>query len=167
FLQATPEGEAALVARVCDILCGASRVVDLFSGCGTFTFPAAATAPVHAVDGDRDLIAALDAGARQATGLKRISASVRDLFREPLDAGELAAYDAAIIDPPRAGATAQVAEIADSSLRRIAFVSCDPGTFARDAATLVAAGWRMGGVMVVDQFRWSPHIELVTSFEKP
>ena len=166
FLQATAQGEAALVAAVANALDGAARIVDLFAGCGTFSFPLAERAPVHAVEGDRALVAALDGGARHATGLKAITTEARDLFRNPLLPDELARFDAAVIDPPRAGAAAQVAQIAASALPRLAFVSCDPGTFARDAATLVAAGFRMGPVTVVDQFRWSPHIELATHFTR-
>lgn len=167
FLQATEAGEAALVSSVRRTLSGARHLVDLFAGCGTFTFPLAEDMPVHAVEGDRALVEALEQGVRAGTGLKRITASARDLFRNPLLPEELSAFDAALIDPPRAGAQAQVAELSTSSLDRIAFVSCNPGTFARDAATLAQAGWRMGPVTVVDQFRWSPHIELVTSFERP
>ncbi|SFJ79493.1 class I SAM-dependent RNA methyltransferase [Jannaschia pohangensis] len=166
FLQATAEGEAALSARVTDLLAGATRAVDLFAGCGTFTFPLARTMPIHAVEGDRALTQALSDGARHATGLKAITSEVRDLFRNPLLPDELARFDAAVIDPPRAGAESQVAQLILSRIRRIAFVSCNPGTFARDAATLIAAGFRMGPVTVVDQFRWSPHIELVTLFER-
>ncbi|WP_371155587.1 class I SAM-dependent RNA methyltransferase [Jannaschia sp. 2305UL9-9] len=166
FLQATAQGEAALVDHVHTTLAGTHRVVDLFAGCGTFTFPVAEDVPVHAVEGERPLIAALQDGARTAMGLKAVTAEVRDLFRNPLLVQDLARFDAAVIDPPRAGAQAQVAELARSALSRIAFVSCNPVTFARDAALLTGAGWRMGPVTVVDQFRWSPHIELVTSFER-
>lgn len=167
FLQATAEGQAALGSHVYASLAGGARIVDLFAGCGTFTFPLAERAPVHAVEGDRGLVDALQQGVRQATGLKAITAEVRDLFRNPLLPEELSRFDCAVIDPPRAGAQAQVAELAKSKLRHIAFVSCNPVTFARDAALLLQAGWRMGPLTVVDQFRWSPHIELVTSFERP
>jgi 23S rRNA (uracil1939-C5)-methyltransferase len=167
FLQATEAGEAALVRGVRDALGGARRVVDLFAGLGTFTFPAAETAATDAFEGDPALVVALADGARGATGLKPVSATRRDLFAEPLTAAELAPYDAAIVDPPRAGAAAQVAELARAQVSRIAFVSCNPATFARDAGVLTEAGWRMGAVTVVDQFRWSPHIELVTTFVRP
>ncbi len=166
FLQATPEGQAALVARVRAALAGAHRVVDLFAGCGTFTFPLAEAAPVHAVEGDRALTEALAGGARHATGLKPIGAETRDLFRDPLLPEDLARFDAAVIDPPHAGAEAQVAHLAASEIAQVAYVSCNPGTFARDAATLVGAGFTMGPVTVVDQFRWSPHIELVAAFAR-
>ncbi|CTQ49416.1 class I SAM-dependent RNA methyltransferase [Jannaschia donghaensis] len=167
FLQATEAGQAALTARVVDIVAGADRVVDLFAGCGTFTFPVAETTPVHAVEGERALTEALVAGRDHATGLKAITAEVRDLFRNPILPEDLTRFDAAVIDPPRAGAQAQVAQLVRSAnLSRIAFVSCNPGTFACDAATLVQAGWRMGPVTVVDQFRWSPHVELVAAFHR-
>lgn len=166
FLQATAEGQAALTACVTDALAGAKQVVDLFAGLGTFTFPLAEQAPVHAIEGDRALIDALDAGTRRANGLKAVTSAVRDLFRNPLLPDELAKFDTAVIDPPRAGAEAQVAQIARSSLSRLAFVSCNPGTFARDAATLIAAGWTMGPVTVVDQFRWSAHVELFAPFRR-
>ena len=167
FLQATAQGEAALVSRIRAILDPARHVADLFAGCGTFTFPAAETASVHAVESDRPALDALSHAARHATGLKPITTEARDLFRDPLTPDDLAPYDAAIIDPPRAGAEAQTQHLARSDLTRIAFVSCNPTAFARDAAILAQAGWRMGAITVVDQFRWSAHIETVTSFERP
>jgi 23S rRNA (uracil1939-C5)-methyltransferase len=166
FLQATPEGEAALVAAVLDALGPAKRAVDLFSGCGTFTFPAAGTISVHAVEGDAPLIAALDHGVRHNQDLKPITFERRDLFRNPILPEDLKRFDAAIIDPPRAGAEAQVRELGKSAIQRIAFVSCNPVTFARDAAALIVAGYALNWVRVIDQFRWSPHIEIVASFSK-
>ena len=164
FLQATAEGEAALLADVMANTAGATRIVDLFAGCGTFTLPLAGGAGVHAVEGDAAMIHALEAGWRKAQGLKQVTAEARDLFRRPLLPDELAQFDAAVLDPPRAGAEAQVAELARAQVARIAYVSCNPLTFARDAATLVAAGYALGRVRVVDQFRWSAHIELVADF---
>ena len=167
FLQATAEGQAALTARVTALLSGARAVLDLFAGCGTFTFPLAERAPVHAVEGDPALVAALLSGRDRASGLKAVTAEARDLFRNPVLAADMGRFDAAVIDPPRAGAQAQVAELLRApDLARIAFVSCNPGTFARDAAALAGAGFRMGPVTVVDQFRWSPHVELVAGFER-
>jgi len=164
FLQATAEGEAALVAEMRDLLGGARRVADLFAGCGTFAFPLAHDAAVHAVEGAPGMVAALDRAARHAQGLRRITHEARDLFRRPLDTQELAGFDAAVIDPPRAGAEAQIAALARARVPRIAHVSCNPATFARDAAVLCAAGYRMGPVRVVDQFRWSAHVELAAGF---
>ncbi|MEY8829075.1 class I SAM-dependent RNA methyltransferase [Sedimentitalea sp. XS_ASV28] len=164
FLQATPEGEAALLAGVREIVGDAERIVDLFAGCGTFSLPLAARAEVLAVEGDAGMIRALDQGWRQAQGLKKVTAIARDLFRRPLVPQELTGFDAAVLDPPRAGAEAQVAMLAESSLDRIAYVSCNPLTFARDARVLTGAGYRLAWVQVVDQFRWSSHIELVAAF---
>ena len=161
FLQATPQGEAALVTAVVEALGDATRVLDLFAGCGTFTFPIAQTAPVHAVEGDRDMTQALDHGWRNTQGLKRVTTEMRDLFRNPLLPDELSKFDAVIIDPPRAGAAAQIAELAKAGILRIAHVSCNPATFARDTATLITAGYDLEWVKVVDQFRWSTHVELV------
>ena len=164
FLQATADGEARLLAEVSTLTQGKSRVVDLFAGCGTFTLPLAEDAEVHAVEGEAEMLRALDRGWRNAPGLKRVSTEARDLFRRPLLAEELSRYDAAVIDPPRAGAASQIAELARSGVPVIAHVSCNPVTFARDAAVLIGAGYAMGPVTVVDQFRWSPHVELVAGF---
>lgn len=163
FLQATREGEAALLSAVQEIVGEARRVVDLFAGCGTFALPLAQHAEVHALEGEAAMMAALDRGWRGAQGLKKVSTEARDLFRNPVMAEDLR-YDAAVIDPPRAGAQAQTAELAASSVARIAFVSCNPVTFARDAKLLVDAGYRLDWVQVVDQFRWSSHVELVGAF---
>ena len=164
FLQATEDGEAALIAAVRLALgsgeSAPGRIADLFAGCGTFALPLAEAAEVHAVEGDSAMLAALDAGWRGSLGLKRVSTQARDLFRRPLLASELAGFDAVVIDPPRAGAAAQIAELARSDVSVIAHVSCNPATFARDAGTLKAAGFRLDWVQLVDQFRWSTHLEL-------
>lgn len=164
FLQATVEGEAALIAAVTEAVGPARRIADLFSGCGTFALPLAEHAEVHAVEGDGAMLAALDRGWRHAEGLRRISTEKRDLFRQPMLAEDLARFDAVVIDPPRAGAEAQTRQLARSGVRRIAAVSCNPATFARDAKTLNEGGYRLEWVRVVDQFRWSPHVELAASF---
>ncbi|MEX1233627.1 MAG: class I SAM-dependent RNA methyltransferase [Roseovarius sp.] len=161
FLQATAQGEAALLADVSAALEGATRVVDLFAGCGTFALPLSEMARVHAVEGDAAMTEAMDAGWRKAQGLKQLSVEARDLFRRPLLPDELAKFDGAVIDPPRAGAEAQMAQLIAAQLPQIAYVSCNPVTFARDAAVAVAAGYRVDAVRVVDQFRWSSHVELV------
>ena len=164
FLQATQHGQDTLTALVQDIVGDAKSVVDLFAGCGTFALPLATNAEVHAVEGAQDMTAALDAGWRQAQGLKRVTTETRDLFRRPLLPDELKRFDAAVIDPPRAGAVAQIAELAAAQLPRIAHVSCNPQTFARDASTLINAGYTLDWVQPVDQFRWSAHVELVGAF---
>jgi 23S rRNA (uracil1939-C5)-methyltransferase len=164
FLQATREGETALLTAATEAVGEARRIVDLFSGCGTFALPLSARAEVHAVEGDAALLAALDRGWRSAGGGKRITTEGRDLFRNPLRPDELDRFDAAVIDPPRAGAASQTEALAASGLGRIAAISCNPITFARDAKMLVGAGFRLDWVQVVDQFRWSPHVELAAAF---
>jgi 23S rRNA (uracil1939-C5)-methyltransferase len=166
FLQATRQGEAALQAAVAEAVAPARHIADLFAGCGTFSLPLAAGAAISAVDGDGAMMAALDAAWRGTPGLHAVATQTRDLFRRPLLRGELSAFDAAVIDPPRQGAEAQVAEIAASPLPVVAMVSCNPVTFARDAATLVAAGFHIDWVQPVDQFLWSPHVELAARFSR-
>lgn len=167
FLQATAEGEGALGAAVAEALTGATRIADLFAGCGTFALPLASRAPVHAVEGDAGLTAALMQAARHAQGLKAVTAETRDLFRRPLTGDELARIDGVVIDPPRAGAEAQTRALAEARVPLIAMVSCNPVTFARDAALLTQAGYRLNWVQPVDQFRWSPHVELAASLSLP
>jgi 23S rRNA (uracil1939-C5)-methyltransferase len=121
---------------------------------------------VRAYEGEKDLVQALLHGWRHGTGLKDVKAEARDLFKNPLIPEELRKADTIVIDPPRAGAAAQIAEIAGSALPRMTYVSCNPQTFARDAAHLVAAGFRLNWVQPIDQFRWSPHIELVADFDR-
>jgi len=166
FLQATREGENALLSAVLETVSGAKRVVDLFAGAGTFALPLAERTEVHAVEGEAVMVEALSRGWREAEGLKRLTAEARDLFRRPLLPDELKGFDAAVIDPPRAGAEAQIAELARSGVPVIAHVSCNPVTFARDAKTLVNADFRLDFVQVVDQFRWSPHVELAAAFRR-
>jgi 23S rRNA (uracil1939-C5)-methyltransferase len=135
-------------------------VADLFAGCGTFALPLALAANVHAVEGAEALVKALDHGWRKASGLHQVTHDRRDLFRRPLEADELNAFDAAVMDPPRAGAAAQTEALAASALSRVVMVSCNPVTFARDVARLSRAGFALDWVDVVDQFRWSAHVEV-------
>ncbi len=165
FLQATAAGEAALLSAVRDITAGATRVLDLFAGCGTFSLPLAETAEVHAVEGLSAPLQALDAAARRTPGLHRITTETRDLSRRPLLPDELD-YNAIVIDPPRAGAEAQAREIARIGSAKLAWASCDPVTFARDARILAEGGWAMSRLFVIDQFRWSPHVETVAEFRR-
>ncbi len=164
FLQATAEGQAALLAEVEIITRGAKRIVDLFAGCGTFSLPLAMNAEVHAVEGEADMIAALDAGWRKTPGLRQVTHEVRDLFRRPLLAEDLSGFDAAVLDPPRSGAQAQTTELCRAGTTMLAYVSCNPTSFARDARELVSHGYHLGPIRVVDQFRWSTHVELVAEF---
>lgn len=165
FLQATREGEEVLSQAVLAATQGAKRVADLFAGVGTFALRLAATARVFAAESHAPALAALQAAAH-APGLKAVSGEARDLFRRPLMAQELAAFDAVVIDPPRQGAEAQARELAAAKVGRLVYVSCNAATFARDARLLVDGGWRLGGVTPVDQFRYSPHVELVATFSR-
>lgn len=164
FLQATSEAESAMVAAVRCIVGDSARIADLYSGCGTFSLPLAESAEIHAVEGLSPMLAALDKGWRAAKGLHRVTTETRDLARRPLLPDELAAHDAIVIDPPRAGAAAQAEQIARAKIPVIAWVSCDPVTFAADAARLVDAGYALENLLVLDQFRWSSHIETVAAF---
>ncbi|MEL7343248.1 MAG: class I SAM-dependent RNA methyltransferase [Pseudomonadota bacterium] len=166
FLQATPHGEAALRQSVIEALGDAGRVLDLFSGCGTFALPLARRSAVHAVEGEPEMTKALIEGASRAKGLKPVTGETRDLFRRPLLGDEMKAFNALVMDPPRAGAEAQTAEIAKAGPPVVAMVSCNPVTFARDVATLVSGGYALNWVDVVDQFRWSPHIEIAASLSR-
>ena len=162
FLQATVEGEAALVAAVREVLAGGGHAADLFAGLGTFAF--ALDGQVTAAEASRDAVLALLSSARRAG--RPITAEHRDLYRRPYDRQELAAFDAVVLDPPRAGAEQQVRQLAASVVPRIAYVSCNPATFARDAAILTAGGYKLDWVRPVGQFRWSTHIELAACFSR-
>ena len=162
FLQATLDGEAALADAVREALEGAQRPADLFAGLGTFAF--ALHGQVTAAEASRDAVLALLSSARRAG--RSITAEHRDLYRRPYDRSELAAFDGVVLDPPRAGAEQQVRQLAESQVPSIAYVSCNPATFARDAAILVGGGYRLDWLRPVGQFRWSTHIELAACFSR-
>ncbi len=164
FLQATKDGEQSLTKAVLEIVKDRKRVADLFAGSGTFSLPLARDAEVHAVEDEAAMMQALDQAWRATQGLKKVTTEARDLFRRPLMPDELKRFDAVVLDPPRAGAAAQVAELAESGCPVIAYVSCNPVSFARDAKQLINAGYTLEWVQVVDQFRWSSHTELVAGF---
>jgi 23S rRNA (uracil1939-C5)-methyltransferase len=166
FLQASPEAEAVLIEEVLAGIGAAARVADLHAGLGTFSLALAARGAVHAVEGARAAAAALGTAAARA-GLARLTVECRDLEARPLGPEELARYDAVVFDPPRAGARAQSAALARAAVPRIVAVSCNPASFARDARALVDGGYRLARVQPVDQFVWSPHVELVALFERP
>jgi 23S rRNA (uracil1939-C5)-methyltransferase len=166
FLQATAGAEDAMARILVEAARGARTVADLFCGAGAFTFRLAATAQVVAADASAPAVAALNAAIATVPGLKAIQAQTRDLERRPMLAAELAQVDLAVFDPPRAGAAAQASELARSRAPRVAAVSCNPGTFARDARILADGGYRLEHVHVVDQFLWSSHIELVALFSR-
>jgi len=168
FLQATADGEAALAAAACEWLSGAGAVADLFSGLGTFAFALAQlsvkgpSAKMLAVEAARDAHLACKAAAGRAQ--LPVHAMHRDLFRNPLQVDELDRFSAVLLDPPRAGAREQAALLAQSKVPAIAYISCNPSSWARDAATLVAGGYVLKEVRPVGQFRWSTHVELASLF---
>lgn len=164
FLQATPDGEAALVETVRDAMPETGAVADLFCGLGTFALALGAGRPVYAAEGARDVVLALKLAGQRAQ--RRMVADHRDLFRRPLTPEELNRFAAVVIDPPRAGAREQVMQLAQSSVPVIAYVSCNPASFARDAAHLLAGGYRLDQVRPVGQFRWSTHVEMVGIFRR-
>ena len=163
FLQATRRAEAAMREAVATWLDGARRVADLFAGIGALTAGRKGRTTLY--ENDTATIAAAEAAGRKLGG-NRMVAVRRDLFRNPLTVSELDSFDAAVLDPPRAGAAAQVAEIARSKLARVVYASCDPATFARDARVLQEAGYRLEKLMPIDQFFWSVHVELIALFAK-
>jgi len=166
FLQASAEAEGEMERIVREHLKFASSVADLFSGCGTFALRLAAEASVLAAESNAAAIDALKDAVRAAHGLKPVRAEVRDLFRNPYGAAELSRLGGVVLDPPRAGAAAQVAELAKSFVPRIAYVSCDPATLARDLRTLVDGGYRIVRIHPIDQFLWSAHVEAVALLER-
>ncbi|HVJ54595.1 MAG TPA: class I SAM-dependent RNA methyltransferase [Aliidongia sp.] len=165
FLQATEEGEAALTDAVREGVGRARRIADLFAGSGTFTMALAEGRVLHAVEGDAAAVAAIAAAGRRHQ-LTQVTTERRDLEARPLLPPELAAYDAVIFDPPRAGARAQAELLAQSRVPIVVGVSCNPATFARDAAILAQGGYRLDWVQPVDQFLWSGHVELVGRFSR-
>lgn len=166
FLQAVPAAERAMVDFAVREAQGASRIADLYCGVGTFTFRLAEIGQVYAAEMSPLAIAALKAAIGATSGIKPITAEARDLVRRPVLSTELAKTDVVVIDPPRAGAAEQTAEIAKSKVAKVVGVSCNPQTFAKDARALVDAGFRLEKVLPVDQFVWSPHIELVGVFSR-
>lgn len=158
FLQATREGEQALVEAVREAVAGAGRPLDLFAGIGTFAL--ALEGRVTAAEASREAVLALKRAAPE------IEAQHRDLYRRPFDAGEVAGHDAVVLDPPRAGAEQQVRELAKSAVPWIAYVSCNPATFARDARLLIDGGYGLEWVRPVGQFLWSTHVELAAAFTR-
>ena len=157
FLQATEDGEAVLIETVREATSGAERIADLFAGLGTFALAARAR---YAAEASRDAAAALKRAAQS------MAIEHRDLYRRPLDTNELGRFDAVVLDPPRAGAAEQVGALGSSSVQKIAYVSCNPATFARDAKILADGGYRLEWARPVGQFRWSTHVELAACFSR-
>lgn len=166
FLQASSEAEAAMAQIALDAIGKARKTADLFCGLGAFTFALARKAAVTAVETDRTLLAALEAAARHAQGIKPVKTLARDLMREPLSPTELNAFDAVLFDPPRAGALAQAKALAKSRVPTVIAVSCNPASFAKDARALLDGGLKLVRVVPIDQFVYSAHVELVAVFSR-
>jgi 23S rRNA (uracil1939-C5)-methyltransferase len=164
FLQASTQSEAALIDFVQREVGPATQIADLFSGCGTFSYPLATQAKVDAFDIDIEMVEAARRALPKGQDAPRLVSNRRDLFKEPLTVAELAHYEAVVLDPPRAGAKTQCVELAKSEVPDVVMVSCNPATFARDARTLVDGGYVLDSVQPIDQFLWSAHIELAASF---
>jgi 23S rRNA (uracil1939-C5)-methyltransferase len=163
FLQATKRGELAMRAAVNAWVGNAAKLADLFAGVGSLSL--GRPGRLSLFESDKPSVAAVDAAARKIGG-NRIAVERRDLFRNPLLAKELDSFDAVVLDPPRAGAAAQVAELARSKVERVIYASCDPGSFARDARALQDAGYRLEKLKAIDQFLWSGHVESIALFDK-
>ena len=164
FLQPTEDGEAILAADARAFTDGAGTIADLFSGLGTFAFALSGAAKVLAVEAARDAHLAC----KRAANAQRlpVHALHRDLFRNPLQPEEISRFDAILLDPPRAGAREQIAAVANSEAKRVVYISCNPASWARDAKTLIDAGFRLEKLRPVGQFRWSTHVELTSLFAR-
>jgi 23S rRNA (uracil1939-C5)-methyltransferase len=167
FLQATEAGETILAKLVAEGVGQAAHVADLFAGVGTFSLRLAESAEIHAVETGKAMVLALSGAAGRADGLRAVTTEVRDLARRPLMPAECDRFDAIVLDPPRAGAQEQMKELVRSAVPVVISVSCNAGTFARDAAILVGGGFAIERITPVDQFRHSPHIEIVGVFRRP
>jgi 23S rRNA (uracil1939-C5)-methyltransferase len=167
FLQATEAGEAWLAAFAEHELGDSKRVADLFCGTGAFALRLARAHDVLAVDADAAAISALRTAAAATPGSRKLATETRDLFRRPLRVDELAGFDAALIDPPRAGALEQARALAASALPLVVSISCNAATFARDARVLIDGGFHIGPVTPLDQFRFSAHVEIAAVFRRP
>ena len=164
FLQATKEGTRLITEAVISGIGGAKRILELFSGCGTLSIPLQYHATVHAVEGDQLAAAALRKATVKAGIDSRLSVEIRDLIKDPVPADKLSKYDAIVFDPPRSGAKKQAEQIAKNGPHTVVAVSCNPNTFARDGKILIEGGYELKKVTPIDQFLWSPHIELVALF---
>ncbi len=166
FVQASQDAQEAMTELVAQHLGGLRKTMDLFSGCGPFALQLASDSAVHAVESDGAALSALDHAARHHPGLRPVSVERRDLFRRPVRAEEFTGFDGAVFDPPRAGAQAQATELARASIKKIAAVSCNPATLARDLRILIDGGFQLTSVTPIDQFLWTAHVEAVALLER-
>jgi 23S rRNA (uracil1939-C5)-methyltransferase len=166
FLQATRAGEEALVSKVLEWTKGSKHVADLFAGLGTFALRLKANSQVTAIEADPAAVAAMKQASDALAGGKTLTAIARDLFRAPFTPHEMKGIDAIVFDPPRAGAEAQALQIARSKVKLVVAISCDPATFARDAAILIEGGYKLAEILAFDQFRFTSHVEIAAKFTR-
>jgi len=166
FLQAAEEAQSRLTQFLIDNISNSTYIIDLFCGIGTYSLPLAASARVHAAELHGGSIDGLNATIKRYNLAQKLSAEARDLFKAPFSATELSRFDCAVINPPRAGAKAQAEALADSGIKRVLMVSCNPGSFARDAKILKNAGFTLTHALGIDQFVWSPHLEIAACFQR-
>lgn len=166
FVQASESAENTMADLILQHFDGASKCADLFAGCGAFALRLARQSAVHAVESEPRALQALDSAARHHAGLKPVTTERRDLFRSPLQPSDLKSFDCVVFDPPRAGAEAQATALATSTVSRVAAVSCNPNTLARDVRILIDGGFKLRSVTPIDQFLWSPHVEAVALLER-
>lgn len=167
FLQPTSGGEAAMAAFAAERVNGLGRIADLYAGCGAFALRLADPLHVEAYEGDRGMIASLNRAAGAAGLGGFVKGTVRDLARQPLAGEELRRFDGVVLDPPRSGAQSQAAALAADGPGRVVYLSCNPAALARDARLLLDGGYRFLEAMPIDQFRWTPHLEVAAYFERP
>ena len=166
FLQATKEGQMLITSMITEATKDSAKIIDLYAGCGTYSFPMSAYAHVNAVEGDVSMIHSMQ-NAISEVGLKqKLLATHQDLFRQPYNKSELSSYDAAVINPPRNGAETQMSQLAQSRTPIIVMVSCNPNSFQRDAGLLRTGGYKLEKALAIDQFLWSSHLEIVAVFTK-
>jgi len=167
FLQATQAGQDAITNFILQYLAGAKNIADLYSGCGTYTFPIAQSGcRVSAFEGSYDMALALNNTIRQNDMEGLITAHTRDLYKNPVRADELKQFDAIVINPPRNGALPQTQQIAKSGVANVVMISCNPQTFERDAKAMLEAGYKLSKIVPIDQFVWTNHLELAAFFQK-
>ncbi len=166
FIQATKEAENLMVNDVCDSLRNEKSVVDLFAGLGTFALPLSKTSEVFAFEQSSEMLTALNNASGQTPELKAIKTQSRNLQKNPVSKNELSKFGGAVLNPPRVGSHAQCKQLAISSVKTIVLVSCNPDTFATDAEILIRGGYNLDWVRVIDQFRWSHHIEVIANFSR-
>ena len=166
FIQATKIAETAMITSIVESLMDQREIADLFSGCGAFSLAVAKEKKVTAYDNSAIMLQALEKASKNNYRLKSVKTITRNLLKTPLTVTELIQFDGVIVNPPLGGAYEQFKELAKSDVRRIVYISCNAETFARDSEILVLGGYKLDWVRIIDQFKWSRHIEIMSRFSK-